>query len=260
MEPVQWEKLLQVRAEDGFLVANLDDVTRYPLLEAAHEARGLRALLDAHTVEQLCQFTKNWGFLYPRLDGGRRDRFPLDLLELHRRELLALAKLCEVLRLNVSSETIETTQTLKQLREIRRALSRWRFGDGPIAPPQGLTPEEREYFNAGVPADQLLLSRHRTAGKTLQQHAADILATSLDTPQRLRAARHRHEWRLEYVPSAYTLEQVLKLSLQTRFRIVHRFLCESCGREAAAFRSNARFCSDECSGRQRVQRHRQKRV
>jgi hypothetical protein len=254
---MNWQKPRNVRVVDGVLVLDGPDAMTYPLLEAAHDARALRALLDAQSEDELCQFTKNCGLLYPRLENGRTDLFPLDVLRLHRQALVGLSLLAEGLR---TGDISGIGRALRQLKTSDEAMHRRVYRTEPNEPLVGdMTDEEARLREIGISAGRLLTARHARRHVTLEKHAADILAGALDVPQRLRASKHRGQWQLEEVLSAYTLEQVIRWSLRTRFRVVHHLLCESCGREAISFRSDRRFCSTECSSRFRVQRHRRNR-
>jgi hypothetical protein len=256
MKPLHWWKPRQVTNSAGILEVDFEGATPYSLLDAARDASALRALLDAQTDEQLSFFTSNWGLLYPRLKDGRWDRFPLDLLRLHRQTLLALGNLAESIRTGGKSidDPLKTILTLDE--EMRTRL----YGTERANPLDShLDAEERRLRDAGVPAEQLIAARYSNGRVSLEQHAAEILATRLDIPHRLRAVKTKRQWQFVQTPAPLSLEQVIRWSLLTRFRVIHYFLCESCGKEAVSFRSDARFCCDECSGRARVQRHRHNR-
>ena len=98
VEPVQWAKARRVHVEDGFLVGDFEGAAAYPLLEAAQKGRALKAFIEARTDEEACRFTENWGMLYKWLEGGRQDRFPLDLFRLHQTYLATLIKLGDAIR------------------------------------------------------------------------------------------------------------------------------------------------------------------
>lgn len=256
MNRMLWRKPRQVSLSAGVLEVDFEGGTSYPLLEAARDTHALRALVDAETDEELCYFTSNWGLLYHRLKDGRADRFPLDLLRLHRRILLALGKLAESIRSSADS----TESVLKEVSDLDEAMRAEVYGNSPPNPLDGyLDAEERRLNEAGVPPERLIAARYGDRRVSLEQHAAELVAAKLDIPHRLQAFKKTGQWQFAQVPAPLSLEQVIRWSLLTRFRVIHHFLCESCGKETITFRADARFCGTECSGRARVQRHRRSR-
>ncbi len=222
-----WRKPRHVTLDSGYLVADVQQESRYPILEAAHDGRALRGLIDARTEDEVCQFTMNWGFLHVWFGAGRRDRFPLALFRLHRQYFLALARLYQ--------------------RQPNRVL------DG------GLTESEQALADQGVPTTEPLLARgesNRTV--PLPEYAARTLASELNGLQRLRPVRNGRQWAFEEIPIVYSLEQILRWSVRSRYQVLHHYLCESCGGESINWRADARFCSPECGTRARVQRFRQR--
>ncbi len=253
-----WRKPRHVTLDSGYLVADVQQESRYPILEAAHDGRALRGLIDARTEDEVCQFTMNWGFLHVWFGAGRRDRFPLALFRLHRQYFLALARLSSAVRSRAQDREIKaallalkTTQAEREAYVYQRQPNRVLDG--------GLTESEQALADQGVPTTEPLLARgesNRTV--PLPEYAARTLASELNGLQRLRPVRNGRQWAFEEIPIVYSLEQILRWSVRSRYQVLHHYLCESCGGESINWRADARFCSPECGTRARVQRFRQR--
>lgn len=282
-----WRKPQRVTLEEGYLVAaDFETCPTYPLQEAAQEGRALRALIEARTEDQVCQFTKNWGFLHHRVEQGRRDRFPVALFRIHQRHFLALARLCVAVRTrpNDRSETATALGALKTSRDARAAY---------LYPPAGarrdavrdaspsigvagmrtleecLTNPERALVDQGVPI--LVLLAARTEGGrmlSLGEYAARTIASEVSSDLQSKwcpvwqtaGRRPQHGyWTFEEIPIVHALEQVLRWTVRSRYQVLNHYFCEGCGGESTSWRADARFCSEECGTRARVQRFRRKR-
>lgn len=250
----QWRKPRHVEVKDEHLFADFAAGSVYPLLEAAQDGRALRALIDARTDEEVCRFTQNWGLLYSRSEGLRVARFPLDLFHLERVKFLAIAQLSSALRSEAPHEIMRALQALRTVNVQRLARIYGRQLRDHVR--EQLPEHERALADLGIPLSQLLRARRENRKVSLQEHAAQALAAELQMPQFLRAVRKDREWRLEDVPAADTLEQVLRWSYRSQYRGLHHFFCEGCGQASVTRRSDARFCSEKCGGRIRVRRFR----
>jgi hypothetical protein len=249
-EPIFWRRPSRVTLQGEYLVAGGSE-TKYPLLSAAHEGYALRAFVDAATTDEVCQFTKNWGFLHARLEEGRWDRFPLKLFHFHRKHLLTLARLSSAVRSEVPGRK-ELAEALRALKASQEDLESFVYRRQPS---RSLDKSLRE-------SERALSDERRRV--SLAEYAARALASELSGQQTLRPVKRstrkgRHFWAFEEVPMAYSLEQVLRWTLRSQYRVLHYFLCESCGKGSMARRTDTRFCSPECGTRVRVQRLRKKR-
>ena len=253
--PVQWKKPQGAYVDNRQLVLDFERCTTYPLLAAAEKGRALRAFLQARTEDDVIQFTKNWGVLYPRVTNDETDRFPLALFQAEREKLLALVQLGTTLRRSAGATTVT-----RALQELKAARTKWHLQvyrrEQSLEDLKALPVHERELADLGIPISQLL--RARTAGRkvSLQEHAAEALAAALQLPQTLRAVRRDGKWQLHDAPAVHTLEEVLRLSYRSEYRVLRHFFCESCGEAAVSSRSDARFCGAKCGGNVRVRRFR----
>src|SRR4051812_1210934 len=98
---ITWRTPRHVRLDGDHVVADFNGHQTYPILAAAHEGRALQALVNARTEEDVCVFTRSWGFLHDWTKGGRTDRFPLALFYRHQQYFLALTRLSVAVRRNV---------------------------------------------------------------------------------------------------------------------------------------------------------------
>ena len=247
----QWPKPRRVMVDGGYLIADFSGGFEYPLLAAAKKGRALRALLDARTNDEVGEFTKGWGLLYQRLEGGRSDRFPLDLFHIERRKFLAVIRLGTALR--GSGTTVK--RSLQELAAVKAELRMRIYGDHQTySVRENLPEQDRALFDLGVPISQIVRARQQIRGISLHEHAAQALAAELHMPHFLRGVRQNREWTLEETPAVFTLEMVLRWSCRSQYRRFYHLFCASCGEAAVAQRSDARFCSERCGTRARVRR------
>lgn len=277
-----WRKPRRVALSDGVLLADFGKCATYPLLDAARDGRALQALSEAETEAEACRFTQNWGFLHHRFESGRWDRFPLALFRLHRRYFLALARLCEAVR-SRPFDTGESRAALRALKAsraereayiypttdarrnaVRDALQSIGVADGG-ASENSLTTAERALADQGVPIPVLVMARgERRSTVSLTEYAARTVALELSAGllSHWRPVLHKGSgrqyggWDFEDIPIVNSLQDVLMWTVRLRYRVLHHFFCESCGRESTSWRSDKRFCSAECGTRARVQRFR----
>jgi hypothetical protein len=259
---ILWRKPSQVTLDGDYLVANFSAGQTYPILDAVHKGRALQGLVNARTDDDVCTFTKSWGFLHVRLEGGRTDRFPLALFHLHRQYFLALTRLSTALRFKTGKDSqggakigaallaLKTSRAQRDAYVFRRqreeAMDTW------------LTEPEQVLADEGVPASELVQARSENRRIGLTEFAARTLASQLSVETHLRPVRKGGRWAFEERPIVRSLEQVLRWTVPSRYRVLHHFFCDACGREAISGRSDARFCTPECGTRDRVARFRQR--
>jgi hypothetical protein len=253
-----------VALEGEYLAADFKACQTYPLVDAAREGRALQALVDARSEDGVCAFTKSWGFLHDRIEGGRRtDRFPLALFHLHQRYFLALTRLSTAVRCNVASDSEDRAKiaaALLALKASRTQRDAYLYRRPPTTGvDMCLTAPEQAFADQGVPASELVQARSENRQVFLPEYAARTLASELDVLQHLRPVRKSGGWAFEEIPIVVTLVQVLCWTVRSRYRVLHHYFCEACGQEAISGRSDARFCKPECSTRVRVARFRQQR-
>lgn len=273
-----WRKPRRVTLDEGYLVADVERESLYPILDAAGDGRALQALSDARTDDAACAFTKTWGFLHVWFEGRRRDRFPLPLFRLHQRYFFALVRLCAAVRTRpddqeeiaaallalkasrAERETYLYPQSDARHKAVRTALQS--IGVAETRTPEDyLTNAEHALVDQGVPMGVLFAARGERRGTIgLPEYAARTVASELSGVQYRvrpvwRAAGHGQpggSWGLEEIPIVDSLEQVLRLTVRSRFDVLHHYFCEGCGRAVINGRAGARFCSETCATRVRV--------
>ena len=261
-----WRKSRHVTLDGGYLVADVQQESLYPILEAAHDGRALQALSDAHTDDAVCEFTKNWGFLHARFEGGRRDRFPLALFRAHQQFFLALARLCEAVRTRPYDRE-EITAALLALKTSRAERDAYLSANlsaltGERRLKESLTNAEQALADQGVPIFVLLGAGGEGSGTIdLAEYAARTVASELSAglqyclrPMWRATGKGRQDgyWTFEDIPIVFSLEQVLQWTFRSRYHVLHHYFCTGCGHEAISGRADVRFCSEACGTRVRV--------
>ena len=264
IEPMMWAKPRHVRVEDTFLVGDFERAPTYPLLVAAQEGRALKAFIEARSNEEACQFTEDWGLLYQWDEGGRTDRLPLDLFRLHQVYLTAIIKLGDAIQRHAEWDVGNALTNLGDAssrlfsRKHQRQLSLTLASTGVSWPPSRGTSARvpTTTHELGAPHKNVYLTGVKQRVGTVS-HAAEVLASFLSVPMRLRAVKANRKWSFEDVPVVEDLETALLCAYRARYRTVRHFLCHACGKASIARRADQRFCDDKCSCRVRVQRFRE---
>jgi hypothetical protein len=253
MDPALWTKPRQVAIEDGRLVADLAGGTPYPLTKAVEKGRALRAFVRVRNDDDARVFTETWGLLYLRFENGRGDTFPLDCFYAERRYLIDLTDVSAALR---SGDTAKIAEALRVCAASKRALTSDWWSDPYEA---DLNEEEKHIVAQGYPSMDVLLARYTGQLMTPMAYAGRLLAEELHQPRRLEFARENRESRLHEVLDLRALNQALRWTLRTQYRVLHHIICEGCGNDAVVRRADGRYCQEGCGGRVRAQRRRDRR-
>ena len=252
MDSTVWRKPNRVVVQDGYLIADFAAGRTYPLLDSVKKSRALRLFSEASTDDRAEAFTTAWGFLHFRFENGRADRYPLELFQAKRQQLLALTRLMNVL---CARQRVE--RALADLKEASAMVQRATPGI-PTGDRLPLTSEERRWVEAGVPPFVVVEFRGRTR-VTLVDAAARTLAAALDMPHRFSIEKAQRQWSTTVTPLVDSLETALRWTLRAGFGGLHHRVCESCGTAWIAGRPDTRFCTETCGSRERVRRHRRRK-
>jgi hypothetical protein len=245
----QWIRPTEVTIGRGHLVAQLDFSQRYPLTEAVKKSGALAAFVAAADERRAVAFTRDWGLLYWAGPPVRANEFPLELFFAERALLIGLLDLIAALK-STSESGVSTA--LREYGVRKRAL----LNRNGVATPfeSDLSDEESVLHSSGYAALDIFYARYLGGVAPPRDYAGRIVAEELLQSQTGNVSRIRGRLEMHAGVAWKSLSEALRWSVRARFKVLHHVVCESCDEHCVALRSDARFCSEKCATRSRMQR------